>query len=72
MTVGESSAGRKKKIANFKYNNSNTMVLKAPSYFADTIQKIGLLGSENYFYPPKKDKNKKSNNNSDQSENKSD
>ena len=39
------------------------MVLKNSDYFANTIQKIGLLGNENHFYPTEKKKNKRLNSN---------
>ncbi|CAG8746287.1 9458_t:CDS:2, partial [Ambispora leptoticha] len=63
------------KTAKFNINNSNTMVLKTPEYFENTVKKVGFWDSENYFYEldKKQEKPTKSPNKSQsKAENKSD
>lgn len=57
-----------KGAAKFIIGKSNKMVLNSTIYFKNTIKKIGVCGSENYFY--EQEENKQDTNNSPPNENK--
>jgi hypothetical protein len=76
MNLGENktAAFNVKDFRSLYPENTNSMILKTPEYFENTVKKIGFWDSENYFYELRKDKKnptKNQNNNPTHSENRS-